>query len=82
MIPMILRTLRSTVYWVLATMALAASLVHAQPDPNKVMRYAFEIAETGFDPAQTSDWYSSYVFSNIFDKFRQRFVIQARELDK
>lgn len=39
----------------------------AQPDPNKVMRYAFEVAETGFDPAQTSDWYSSYVFSNIFD---------------
>ena len=70
MMPMIrrtLRTLRSAVYWVLATTALAASLVHAQPDPNKVMRYAFEIAETGFDPAQTSDWYSSYVFSNIFD---------------
>ena len=67
MMPMIRRTLRSAVYWVLATTALAASLVHAQPDPNKVMRYAFEIAETGFDPAQTSDWYSSYVFSNIFD---------------
>ena len=67
MIRRTLRTLRSAVYWVLATTALAASLVHAQPDPNKVMRYAFEIAETGFDPAQTSDWYSSYVFSNIFD---------------
>ena len=70
MMPMIrrtLRTLRSAVYWVLATTALAASLVHAHPDPNKVMRSAFEIAETGFDPAQTSDWYSSYVFSNIFD---------------
>ncbi len=46
--------------------ALAAPLA-AQPDPNKILRYAFEIAETGFDPAQTSDWYSSYVFSNIFD---------------
>ncbi len=47
-------------------LALAAPLA-AQPDPNKILRYAFEIAETGFDPAQTSDWYSSYVFSNIFD---------------
>ncbi len=47
------------------TLGVTAAL--AQPDPNKVMRYAFEIAETGFDPAQTSDWYSSYVFSNIFD---------------
>ena len=67
MMPKIRRPFYSVVCWVLATMALAASLVHAQPDPNKVMRYAFEIAETGFDPAQTSDWYSSYVFSNIFD---------------
>ena len=25
----------------------------------KVLRYAFEIAETGFDPAQISDYYSS-----------------------
>ena len=42
-----------------------SSSTHA--DPNKVLRWAFEIAETGFDPAQTSDWYSSYVVSNIFD---------------
>ena len=39
----------------------------AQADPDKVLRWAFEIAETGFDPAQVSDWYSSYVFYNIFD---------------
>ena len=39
----------------------------AQPDPNKIMRYAFEIAETGFDPAQTSDWYSSLVNEQMFD---------------
>ena len=38
-----------------------------QPDPNKILRWGFEIAETGFDPAQTSDWYSSYVYANIFD---------------
>ena len=33
----------------------------------KVLRYAFQIAETGFDPAQLSDLYSRIVTSNIFD---------------
>ena len=33
----------------------------------KVLRYAFEVAETGFDPAQISDFYSSTVNENIFD---------------
>ncbi|MFN8985627.1 MAG: ABC transporter substrate-binding protein [Burkholderiales bacterium] len=47
--------------------ALVSWPIHAQPDPNKVLRWAFEIAETGFDPPQTSDWYSAYVFANIFD---------------
>lgn len=37
------------------------------PDPKKILRYAFEIAETGFDPAQISDWYSSIVNEQIFD---------------
>lgn len=40
---------------------------HAAPDPNKILRYGFEIAETGFDPAQVSDWYSSIVNEQIFD---------------
>lgn len=31
------------------------------------MRYAFEIAETGFDPPQISDTYSSQVISLLFD---------------
>jgi ABC-type transport system substrate-binding protein len=35
--------------------------------PEKVLRYAFEIAETGFDPAQVSDTYSHIVTENIFD---------------
>ena len=47
--------------------ALAPAIALAQPDPNKVMRYAFEIAETGFDPAQISDWYSSLVNEQMFD---------------
>jgi ABC-type transport system substrate-binding protein len=35
--------------------------------PQKVLRYAFPIAETGFDPAQISDLYSRTVAANIFD---------------
>ena len=33
----------------------------------KVFRYAFVIAETGFDPAQVSDLYSRTVVANIFE---------------
>jgi ABC-type transport system substrate-binding protein len=36
-------------------------------DPNKVLRYAFQIAETGFDPARTSDVYSANVSSLIIE---------------
>ena len=47
---------------------LAATGLQAQTKPGeKVLRYAFEIAETGFDPAQISDLYSSIVCGNIFD---------------
>jgi ABC-type transport system substrate-binding protein len=33
----------------------------------KVFRYAFPIAETGFDPAQLSDLYSGTLIGQIFD---------------
>ncbi len=33
----------------------------------KVLRYAFPVAETGFDPAKVSDLYSRYVTAHIFD---------------
>jgi ABC-type transport system substrate-binding protein len=47
---------------------LAASGLKAQnPPTEKVLRYAFEIAETGFDPAQLSDMYSRIATENIFD---------------
>jgi ABC-type transport system substrate-binding protein len=46
----------------------------AQPAPAaapasapKVLRYAFRVAETGFDPAQVSDLYSRTVVTNIFE---------------
>ncbi len=47
---------------------LGAGGLQAQNRPvEKVLRYAFEIAETGFDPAQISDVYSRIVTENIFD---------------
>jgi ABC-type transport system substrate-binding protein len=39
----------------------------ARPQAEKVLRYAFEIAETGFDPAQISDYYSRTATENMFD---------------
>jgi len=35
--------------------------------PEKVLRYAFPVAETGFDPAQLSDLYSRIITANIFE---------------
>jgi ABC-type transport system substrate-binding protein len=57
---------------VLPSIALAvASLVAAAPvpaaDPAKVFRYAFEIAETSFDPQKISDVYSNIVNAGMFD---------------
>ena len=37
------------------------------PDPQKVLRYAFRVAETSFDPATVSDSYSVIALSAIFD---------------
>ena len=45
-----------------------AGVLQAQNRPaEKVLRYAFEVAETGFDPAQVSDIYSRIVTANVFD---------------
>lgn len=47
---------------------LGVNPLQAQNRPTeKVLRYAFPIAETGFDPAQLSDLYSRIVTANIFD---------------
>jgi len=45
-------------------MAGAASWTHAEP---KVLRLAFEVAETTFDPAKINDLYSRQVTANIFE---------------
>ena len=46
--------------------ALAAA-PPASPQPEKVLRYAFLVAETGMDPAQLSDLYSRILVANMFD---------------
>jgi ABC-type transport system substrate-binding protein len=48
---------------------LAAETPSAPVDAagEKVLRYAFQVAETGFDPAQISDIYSRIVTAHIFD---------------
>ena len=46
---------------------LVAGEAPAQPNPGKVLRYAFEIAETSFDPHKVSDVYSIIVNNGMFD---------------
>jgi ABC-type transport system substrate-binding protein len=53
---------------VIATLAGAAARGDdATPAPSKTLRYAFPIAETGFDPAQITDLYSRTVAASIFE---------------
>ena len=47
--------------------ALSAPPGAAQGTAPKTLRYAFEIAETGFDPVEISDLYSRTITANIFD---------------
>lgn len=51
----------------LVTLMCAFGAQAQSKPPEKVLRYAFEIAETGFDPIQTSDIYSHIVTAGIFD---------------
>jgi ABC-type transport system substrate-binding protein len=49
-------------------LAAALTLLSAHAaDPNKVLRVTFQAAETGFDPARISDYYSGTVIEAIFD---------------
>ena len=45
----------------------AKVLANDHPDPEKVLRYAFEIAETSFDPQKVSDVYSDIANNAMFD---------------
>jgi ABC-type transport system substrate-binding protein len=53
----------------LVLMLVAANALAQQPSaqPKKVLRLAYRVAETGFDPAQISDLYSRTVTPHIFE---------------
>ena len=48
-------------------LSLACAVAHAQAPQPKVLKYAFPVAETGFDPAQISDLYSRVIAAHIFE---------------
>jgi ABC-type transport system substrate-binding protein len=49
----------------------AQAQAQARADPAKVLRVVFPVAETGFDPQATSDYYSANVERAIFDSLYQ-----------
>jgi len=67
---MILSACRHRATRVAAVALLACGFSAASPaaDPNKVLHFYFVVAETGFDPAQTSEIYSASVNEAIFER--------------
>ena len=59
--------MKTVMFWLLALGLLATGQADADPDPRKVLRYSFPVAETGFDPAQVTDLYSNNIVAAIFD---------------
>ena len=62
-----LMRVRNCVAALAAVCFLATGGASGQADPNKVLRVAFLIAETGFDPQAVSDLYSDSVNRVMFD---------------
>jgi len=48
--------------------ALAMPAVSGAADMSKTLRVTFQVAETGFDPTRTSDYYSGMVNEAIYDR--------------
>lgn len=48
-------------------LGLPSLSLSAQATATRTLRYAFEVAETGFDPAQINDIYSRTITAHIFD---------------
>ena len=61
------RALAAAGLLLLAAVTTAGAAAPDAAAPKKVLRYAMRVAETGFDPAQLSDLYSSVMASNIFE---------------
>jgi ABC-type transport system substrate-binding protein len=51
------------------TLGLGVSYTQAKSpaNPNKVLRYAFPVAETGFDPVAVQDLYSAHILYSVFE---------------
>ena len=64
---MFLRALTRALFLALACTGAMAQKAPAADAQARVLRYAFPIAETGFDPAQISDLYSRTVAAGIFE---------------
>ena len=60
------RTRRTTLKGLVAA-PLAGALPAVRAESGKTLRYAFEVAETGFDPVQIIDLYSRIVTAHLFD---------------
>ena len=52
---------------IVVSILLAALPTASAAQQPKVLRYAFPIAETGFDPVQVTDLYSRFVTHHVFD---------------
>ncbi|HTC43552.1 MAG TPA: ABC transporter substrate-binding protein [Steroidobacteraceae bacterium] len=52
---------------ILLCLLFIAALPAAHCAEPKILRYAFEVAETGFDPVEVYDLYSSAILENVFD---------------
>lgn len=52
--------------WALAALVLPVAARAA--DMSKTLRTTFQVAETGFDPARTSDYYSGTIIESIYDR--------------
>jgi ABC-type transport system substrate-binding protein len=73
--------LKAALQLVVALAVLSPVAAQAQPDPNKTLRVAFLIAETGFDPQASSDLYSNYVNRVVFDPlYRYDYLARPHEI--
>jgi ABC-type transport system substrate-binding protein len=65
-----------------AAIALASPARAADSGVDKVLRVAFPVAETGFDPQAAGDVYSNYVNRAIFDPlYRYNFLARPHRLE-
>lgn len=47
--------------------AVSTAIAKSPADPKKVLRYAFPVAETGFDPVAVQDLYSAHILYSVFE---------------